>query len=98
MGMAMAGPMLSPGGVGGVGGAPHGSPAAPPPLPSWHIAENGAAVGPFSPPQLSEAVALGRLRADTLVWRSGMSGWSPAGQVPELVALFQAAPPPLPTG
>jgi membrane protease subunit (stomatin/prohibitin family) len=91
MGMAMAAPMM---GSGGVGGVPQG--AAPPPLPSWHVAENGAAVGPFSPPQLSEAVATGRLRPDSLVWRSGMSGWSPAGQVPELAALFQAGPPPLP--
>ena len=94
MGMAMAAPMMGPGGA--LGGAPQGAPAAPPPLPSWHVAENGAAAGPFSPPQLSEAVATGRVRADSLVWRSGMSGWSPAGQLPELAGLFQAAPPPLP--
>ena len=92
MGMAMAAPMMGPGGA--MGAAPQA--AAPPPLPSWHVAENGAATGPFSPPQLSEAVATGRLRADTLVWRSGMSGWSAAGQVPELAGLFLAAPPPLP--
>jgi membrane protease subunit (stomatin/prohibitin family) len=93
MGMAMAAPMMGSGAMPGGGGA---SQAAPPPLPSWHVAENGAAVGPFSPAQLQEAVVTGRLRADSLVWRSGMSGWSPAGQVPELAALFQAAPPPLP--
>jgi membrane protease subunit (stomatin/prohibitin family) len=96
MGMAMAAPMMGSGM--GSGTAPGGSaaPAMPPPIPSWHFAENGAAMGPLSPPQLAEAAASGRLRADSLVWRTGMSGWTPAGEVPELMRLFQAAPPPLP--
>ncbi|MEE8581987.1 MAG: SPFH domain-containing protein [Myxococcota bacterium] len=85
MGMAMAGPMLQ-----GGGGAP------PPPPMSWHVAENGQTTGPFTPALLAEAVAAGRLRADSLVWSAGMAGWVPAGQVPALASLFPAVPPPPP--
>ena len=58
-------------------------------MPAWHVAENGAAVGPFTPQQLSGAVGSGRLRPDTLVWRAGMEGWVAAGQMPELAVLFR---------
>ena len=34
--------------------------------------------------------APGTLTPETLVWRHGMTGWTPAGQVPELAALFTA--------
>lgn len=94
MGMAMAGPMM--GGMGGQSAAPQAPPAPvvvpppPPPVPSWHLAENGAAVGPFAPAQLGAAVTSGRLTAETLVWRAGMDGWLAAGQVPELAPLFHA--------
>ncbi len=63
-----------------------------------HIAENGQSVGPFNAAQLSEAVAAGRLRPESLVWSAGMAGWLPASQVPALAALFQSGPPPLPDG
>jgi membrane protease subunit (stomatin/prohibitin family) len=94
MGMAMAGPMMH-----GAGGAAGPSPQAPPPPPppaNWHIAENGQSVGPFTPAQLSQGAATGRLRPDTLVWTAGMANWMPAGQVPQLAGLFQPAPPPPP--
>ncbi len=92
MGMAMAGPMMP-----GTGGGP--SPQAPPPPPvAWHFAENGQSVGPFNPAQLAQAVAVGRVRSETLVWTAGMAGWTAAGQLPGLASLFQAqaTPPPLP--
>ena len=91
MGMAMAAPMMS--GIGPAAGAP-----PPPPSVSWHIAENGQSVGPFNAAQLSEAVAAGRLRPESLVWSAGMAGWLPVSQVPALAALFQTGPPPLPDG
>ncbi len=92
MGMAMAGPMLQ----GGAPGQP--GPQAPPPPPpvTWHIAENGQSVGPFTPPQLAQAVSAGRVRPDTLVWTQGMTGWTAANQVPQVLGLFAASPPPLP--
>lgn len=97
MGMAMAQPMMH--GMNGMGGTMAGgqpapvppppvAPPPPPPVPTWHLAENGEAVGPFTQPQLVEALDNGRLRADTLVWRAGMQGWTPAGQTRELRALF----------
>ena len=88
MGMAMANQWA----------APTGAPQAPPPVPTaaWHLAENGASVGPIAAEQLPQLIAIGRLRADTLVWTVGMGGWLPAAQVPGLAALLQNQPPPLP--
>jgi len=40
----------------------------PPAVPSWHLAENREAVGPWSRLQLVEAVENGRMRLETLVW------------------------------
>jgi membrane protease subunit (stomatin/prohibitin family) len=95
MGMAMAAPMA---GHYASGANPQGGgvpPELPPPLPAirWHVAAEGQATGPFSGDQLTEAVAAGRLGADTLVWRSGMTEWTPAGRVPDLAGLFPPAPP-----
>ncbi len=89
MGVAMAQPALA-------SAARGASPASPPPLRSWHFAEQGSPVGPLGMPELAAAVAAGRVRADTLVWSSGMAGWAEAGRVPDLAALFAPAPPPLP--
>jgi membrane protease subunit (stomatin/prohibitin family) len=94
MGMAMAQPMMSgmmspqePQG-GSAAPPPPQAPPPPPAVPTWHLAENGEAVGPFSQPQLVEAVASGRMRPDTLVWRAGMQGWTQAAEMPELAGLF----------
>jgi len=44
--------------------------------------------GPVSEQQLLAA----GVTATTLVWRSGMQAWTPAGEVPELAPFFPAAP------
>ncbi len=103
MGLAMTNSM---GGlVGGSPGAgtPQGGPAAPaavgpPPVPttSWHIAEGGQSVGPFTTAQVAQAVATGRIAPETLVWTVGMSEWSAASGLGELATLFVPQPPPLP--
>lgn len=90
MGFAMAGRMMQ--GAGGLG-----APAAPPPLPAaWHVAVNGQTLGPFAAQQVTDAIARGEITAATLVWSAGMSGWTPAGQVPALAAYFASATPPPP--
>jgi len=95
MGLAVAQQMGT--GPGGPGGSPTPAPQAPPPPPvAWHVAEGQRALGPFGPAQLAEAVAQGRLRPETLVWSQGMAQWLQAAQVPEIAALFRAAPPPVP--
>jgi len=78
-------------------------PLQPPPPPQqvlWHVAENGATLGPFDEAQLAEWVRAGRLRRDGLVWTTGMAAWTPAGEVARLAALFGPAvpPPPPPAG
>jgi membrane protease subunit (stomatin/prohibitin family) len=97
MGMAMAGPMM--GGMGGMQGAPPAQTAPPPapPEPAWHMAEGGQSLGPLSMAQLAQAAGAGRLQPTTLVWTAGMAGWVQAAQIPQLVQLFQAGPPPVPT-
>ncbi len=80
------------------GAAPPAMAPPPPPQPvtQWHVAENGQAVGPFSPAQLAEAVVSGRVRPDSLVWAAGMAGWVAAREVPSVAMLFQQVPPPPP--
>jgi len=88
MGFAMAGQMMRGAGQTAV---------APPPAPAsqlFHVARDGATLGPFDMAQLADAIASGQLTADTLVWTAGMSGWTPAGQVPQLAGRFGPPPPP----
>jgi len=98
MGLAMAGAAGSAmgGGMGaGMAGGMVGM--APPALPAaWHVAENGAPVGPFTTAQLEQAIAAGRVTRETLVWTRGMEAWVAAGRAPGVQALFAAAPPPIP--
>jgi len=111
MGMAVARGMTPGAGGGGGPASPPGPGAAqaptagtaavppPPPPGAWHIAEAGRAVGPFSTPQLVEAVRGGRVQPDTLVWTAGMPAWRAAAEHPELAGLFRGAtPPPVPPG
>jgi len=81
----------------GAGPLPARTPPPPPPPPaSWHIAENGQSHGPFSPEQIAEGIATGRIRVDTLVWSAGMPHWTAAGQTAALAPLFRTVPPPIP--
>ncbi len=80
-----------------VGGSMPG--AAPPPLPAtvqYHLGVDGKQQGPYDIAQLRSLVASGQLKATTLVWTNGMSAWTPAQQVPEIAAILQSSPPPLP--
>ncbi len=96
MGFAMAnqlGQTLAAPATGATAGA---TPPPPPPAPAaFHVAANGQQTGPFDAAALKQQVAAGQLTPQSLVWRAGLPGWQPAGQLPELAPLF-AAPPPLP--
>ncbi len=89
-------------GISGAVGAPMQAASAaasvPPLLPAapWHIAENGAPVGPFTGAQLAQAIASGRVTRASLVWSPGMAEWQAAEAVPMLQGLFAATPPPIP--
>lgn len=85
------------GGAVGVGAAAGAAMASMPTPVVWHIAENGASVGPFTSAQLAQAIASGRVGRQTLVWSPGMSDWTMAEQVTGLRASFVAQPPPVPS-
>ena len=53
----------------------------------------GQQYGPYDYKTLKGFVPTGQLTKDTLVWQQGMAAWLPAGQVPELSALFAPVPP-----
>jgi hypothetical protein len=94
MGFAMANQLMHnmPQAQAGPGGQP------PPPAagPMFHIAENGQTLGPFNAAQLQQGIAEGRITTATMIWTAGMANWQPAGQVPQLAALFGPPPPPAP--
>ena len=72
---------------------------SPPPLPGnarFYIAVNGQQTGPFDSMGLQQQAQGGRLTRETLVWKDGMSGWLPAGQVTELKDVLAMVPPPVP--
>ena len=81
-----------------------GSPM-PPPIPTQvelklYLAICGKQYGPYNIDQCKQMVQSGQLMQQTMVWKDGMTAWTPAGQVPELQILFapSAIPgmPPLP--
>jgi hypothetical protein len=51
----------------------------------WHYGEHGQQFGPVSDAELRSLISSGRVSAQTVVWRDGMSGWRPLGEVPELL-------------
>ncbi|HZE38279.1 MAG TPA: SPFH domain-containing protein [Stackebrandtia sp.] len=79
---------------------PQQAPASgPPPLPQqdqWYIGVAGQQRGPFDLNGLAAQVSGGALTRATLVWKSTMAQWTPAGEVPELAQVFGNTPPPLP--
>jgi hypothetical protein len=59
---------------------------------SWFYASNGQQQGPFPEAQLRDLITRGTVRADTLVWSEGMSGWQRAGEIPGLMPAGGAPP------
>lgn len=64
----------------------------------WYYAENGKQSGPVTDEQFQSLVTNGSIRADTLVWREGMSNWQTfnsvaSGQAPSPAGAPTAAAP-----
>lgn len=70
----------------------------PPPVPvtAYNVAVNGQATGPFDLTTLSQMAAIGQFNRDSLVWKSGMSGWVKAEMIDELQSIFANVMPPIP--
>src|SRR5262249_1665002 len=71
----------------------------------WYFAVGGNRQGPISDDQMRAGIAGGQIRADTLVWHSGLSDWTKAGDIPGLIGpgappspVPRAAPPELVDG
>lgn len=85
----------------GVQGIPPmpGAPVPPPmqlvePQVQMFLYIGGQQYGPYDYNTLKQFVPTGQLTPQTMAWQQGMAAWTPAGQIPELQALF--APPPSP--
>jgi hypothetical protein len=59
---------------------------------SWFYAANGQQQGPFPEAQLRDLITRGTVRADTLLWSEGMSGWQRAADIPGLMPAGGAPP------
>src|SRR5262245_47607873 len=57
----------------------------------WYVAVSGQSVGPMTAAELAAGFRSGQYNPATLVFRQGMSGWTAAGQVPEVAALMGGA-------
>ena len=60
------------------------------------VAVNGQQAGPYNWMQLQQLVQAGQLTRETFVVTNGMTAWLPAGQVQELLPLFQGMAPSMP--
>jgi len=87
-----------------MGGAVQVQPNAaqvPPPMPvqtQYYYAANGVQHGPVSFEQLQALFAGRTINRDSLVWKQGMSAWTPLKEVEELKSFLGGnTPPPLPT-
>jgi membrane protease subunit (stomatin/prohibitin family) len=71
---------------------------SPPPLPGnqWHVAINGAQQGPFDESTIQNLVNQGQITRESLIWKTGMSNWTQAGEVSDFQRFFGNTPPPLP--
>lgn len=63
---------------------------------SWFFVKDGQRNGPIGRAELDARIAEGAVDTGTLVWRTGMAAWAPAGSVPELGLPPPVPPPPLP--
>ncbi|PZQ49831.1 MAG: antifreeze protein [Rhodovulum sulfidophilum] len=81
--------------------APAAAAAPPPPPPGarvWHLADGGAATGPFPESEIATMIAAGRVTGDSYLWTPGGPDWRRARDIPELADLMSATPPPPPAG
>lgn len=75
-----------------------GAPVPPPMQPAepqvqMFLFIGGQQYGPYDYATCKSFVPTGQLTPQTMVWQQGMAAWTPAGQVPELQALFAPAAP-----
>lgn len=65
-----------------------------PPDQVWHVAIDDQDVGPLSLAEVGRHIEGGRVDRESLVWKTGMDDWLPAGDVGPVRALFDKVPMP----
>ena len=78
----------------GMGGVPP-MPGSVPQV-SYMVGINGQQMGPYNWAQLQQLAQQGQLTHQTYVWKQGMPQWQLAGEVMELLSLFQGSAPQMP--
>jgi predicted Zn finger-like uncharacterized protein len=61
-------------------------------LPEWHVAIDDEDVGPITLEAMAQHIASGAVDRQSLVWKTGMSDWLPAGEVARVKDLFVKTP------
>lgn len=76
-------------------GANTQSSMTPPPIPAvtYNVVINGQSAGPYDMATLSQMAQAGQIKADTLVWKPGMSNWAAISTVQELASVLTSIPP-----
>jgi hypothetical protein len=69
----------------------------------WHVSLDGqqSSALQLQLAQVQQYIQSGQVNASTMVWKTGLASWMPAGQVPELAGLLGgglASPPPMSSG
>lgn len=65
--------------------------AVPPQVPTetaYYLVVDNAQAGPFKESELLIMIKNNLIKADTLVWKTGLPKWMPASQIPEVNKLF----------
>jgi uncharacterized protein (TIGR00266 family) len=57
----------------------------------WYVAVSGQSVGPMTASDLAAGFRSGQYNPATLIFKQGMSGWTAAGQVPEVSSFLGGA-------
>jgi len=82
--------------------APPSSAVTPPPLPDqpsgivYYLAVKGKQLGPLGQDKIIHNIKIGKIKSEMLMWRPGLKAWQRAGEIHELIPLFNTTPPPLP--
>jgi GYF domain 2 len=61
----------------------------------YFVVFEGKQAGPFSEAELSRLIGDGKLTKSTLMWKQGMTKWTEAENIPEILKLVALNPPPI---
>ena len=62
----------------------------------YYIAIEGQPAGPFAPSELPKLIEQKKLTSETYVWKPGMTNWTLAQNVTDILNIVALTPPPIP--